>query len=229
VNLVLADRGLVPAARCSLLRRLAATGRVEHGPAAAVVLKGSSWNVLHADELLTAFPDTPAAFVLRDPLEVLVSLVERPPGWLVTEPGRTREDQAAIVVAGYLEAAARRLDRRWLLVRYEDLPAAAAAVAGHFGLDAIAGDRIGSIAACDVKHPGRPWRGDGAAKRARATDALRRAHQRYTGPAHERLLAVFAQRAVERIEPAAAGPERRPRPATGGNREVPAASPTGPG
>lgn len=89
VNRILADPGLTATSRRSLLRRLVATCRVGPGRGAAVVLKCSSRNVLDAGVVLTAFPDTPVVFVLRDPLEVLVSLTERPPGWLVPEPGRS--------------------------------------------------------------------------------------------------------------------------------------------
>jgi hypothetical protein len=194
VNAVLGDPSLSPDDRRSLLRRLAATARAGPVPAGAVVLKATSWNVLHADVLLAAFPDARAVFVLRDPLEVLVSLTERPPGWLAPEPGTSREEQAAIAVAGYLDAAARRLDRRWLLVRHEELPASAAGVARHLGTAAADVGRAASIAATDVKHPGRPWRGDGPAKRARASEAVRRAHRRLTEPAHRRLLAAFTER-----------------------------------
>jgi hypothetical protein len=158
------------------------------------VLKSTSWNILHAGVLLAAFPDARAVFVLRDPLEVLVSLTERPPGWLVPTPGTSREAEAAIAVAGHLDAAARQVDGRWLLARYEELPASAAAVARHLGTAAAEPGRAASIAASDVKHPGRPWCGDGPAKRARASEALQRAHRRHTGPAHERLLAAFAER-----------------------------------
>ena len=214
VNLVLADRGLTGPARRSLLRRLAATCGAGSDPAGAVVLKCTSWNVLHADVLLSAFPGVPAVFVLRDPLEVLVSLTERPPGWLAPEPGTSREEQAAIAVAGYLDAAGRQLDRRWLLARYDELPAAATAVARHLGIGAATADRAASIAASDVKHPGRPWRGDGPAKRARASEDLRQAHRRHTEAAHERLLAAFAARGCRTGDAAGAGGDEASPPAS---------------
>jgi hypothetical protein len=194
VNQALTHPGLADGARRALLRRLAATCGSGPAPAEAVVLKSTSWNVLHADVLLAAFPEARAVFVVRDPVEVLVSLTERPPGWLVPEPGTSREEQAAIAVAGYLDAAGRRVDRRWLLARYDELPASAAAVARHLGTAEAAPGLAASIAGSDVKHPGRPWRADGPAKRARASEAVRRAHRRHTAPAHERLLAAFAER-----------------------------------
>ena len=46
------------------------------------VLKLSSWNTLYCDIVAEAFPDTPWVLSLRDPVEVGVSLLASPPGWL---------------------------------------------------------------------------------------------------------------------------------------------------
>ena len=195
VNLALGPGDRTAAERVTLLRRLVATCRAEHAPTAgSAVLKCSSWNILHADVLTTAFPDAPVVLVVRDPLEVLVSLLERPAGWMSQWDRIDREERAATAVASYLDAARGAVDQHWMLVRYEDLPGASAAVARHLGLGAIDDADAAAIAAVDIKHTDRRWRDDGAAKRARASHALHAAHARHTLPAYDELLATFAGR-----------------------------------
>ena len=46
------------------------------------VLKLSSWNTLFCDIVTAAFPETNWVLCLRDPVEVGVSLLQQPPGWL---------------------------------------------------------------------------------------------------------------------------------------------------
>ncbi len=46
------------------------------------LLKLTSWNALFLPELRAALPAGPAAFLFRDPVEVLASLERRPPPWL---------------------------------------------------------------------------------------------------------------------------------------------------
>lgn len=47
-----------------------------------LIFKWTSWFCLSADIINEAFPDTPACFLSRDPVEVLISLVEKPAVWL---------------------------------------------------------------------------------------------------------------------------------------------------
>ena len=55
------------------------------------VLKLSSWNTLFCDIVTEAFPETNWVLSLRDPVEVGVSLLRQPPGWLsgTTEASRS--------------------------------------------------------------------------------------------------------------------------------------------
>jgi hypothetical protein len=46
------------------------------------VLKVTSWNTLLCDVVAEAFPGTPWVLCLRDPVEVCVSLLELPAGWI---------------------------------------------------------------------------------------------------------------------------------------------------
>ena len=54
------------------------------------MLKFSSWNTLFCDILAEAFPYSPWVLSLRDPVEVGVSLLGQPPGWMQgsDEPSR---------------------------------------------------------------------------------------------------------------------------------------------
>ena len=51
------------------------------------VLKLSSWNTLFCDIVTEAFPETNWVLCLRDPVEVGVSLLQQPPGWLSSDGG----------------------------------------------------------------------------------------------------------------------------------------------
>jgi hypothetical protein len=177
------------------------------------VLKLSSWNTLFCDLVADAFPHTPWALSLRDPLEVGVSLERRPPGWLRNATGpieafrpfidpeggaRSPAEYVARLYAAFCDAAGRLDARRGLRVPYESLPAAAwESVAPHFGLPADAGarQRMAQAAAFDSKAPvgaSRPFAPDDAAKRAAATPALRAAVDAVARPALERLAGIRA-------------------------------------
>jgi len=178
------------------------------------VLKLTSWNTLYADIVAEAFPATPWALVLRDPVEVCVSLLQRPAGW-IWEGGapsapfarrvdpeaaaRSPEAYVARIFGAFCEAAARLDAARGMLVDYPSLPRAVwERVAPHFAhpADATLRARMQSAAAMDSKAPiGRPaaFAGDAAAKQAAAGDALRRAIEEYARPALDRLRARFAR------------------------------------
>lgn len=172
------------------------------------VLKLSSWNTLFCELVAEAFPATPWALCLRDPLEVAVSLLREPAGWvfegeapaqpfakLVDPEGasRTREEYLARLHGAFCEAAAALDPARGLLVDYAALPGAAwETVAPHFGLavDAPARARMREAAAMNSKAPvNRPakFTGDAEAKRSAASEALRAAVDAFSRPALERL------------------------------------------
>ena len=63
-------------------RLVLAMGRRRLEPYRYHFIKFSSLNILFAESILRAFPHTPAIFIYRDPAEVLVSLLNKKPGWL---------------------------------------------------------------------------------------------------------------------------------------------------
>ena len=177
------------------------------------VLKLTSWNTLFCDLVAEAFPATPWVLCLRDPLEVAVSLIERPAGWIwegelpsapfakLVDPegaARSREEYVARIYAAFCDAASRLGPARGTLVDYGALPVALwDRVAPRFGLtvDAALRARMQAAAQMNSKAPvARPaaFTGDSEAKRAAASSALREAVDRHARPALERLMALHA-------------------------------------
>ena len=79
------------------------------------------------------------------------------------------------------------------MVDYDTLPDAIwQRIAPHFGIELDAGmrERVAQAAGRDAKRPGRVFRPDGAAKRARANAGIRTAAARWVAPALERVRAL---------------------------------------
>ena len=53
------------------------------GPNQPVVLKWASWQALHVDSIMKAYPETPGCFLVRNPVEILVALADKQPDWMV--------------------------------------------------------------------------------------------------------------------------------------------------
>lgn len=176
------------------------------------VLKLSSWNTLYCDLVAEAFPATPWALCLRDPVEVCVSLLDRPPGWMRDSPSaphlftrivdptqscRTREDYCARVYAAFCEAAGRLDVNRGKLIRYEALPDAVWDDLGpHFGFSFD--DQAKRLMSESSRTYSKSKVGqtteflpDDAKKRAAASSELRRSVEAVARPALERLIARF--------------------------------------
>ena len=180
----------------------------QHAGSKPYVLKLSSWNTLFCDLVAEAFPDSPWILSLRDPVEVGVSLLAQPPGWMQGTSGaatvlRGQVDPAAASrtpaefvarLYGAFCAAANRLDAtRGRLVRYESLPAAVwDTVAPHFslGIDDQQRGRMEQAARINAKSPvgqAAEFAGDVASKQAAASADLRDAVDQYARPALQRL------------------------------------------
>lgn len=179
------------------------------------VLKLSSWNTLFCDLVAEAFPASPWVFSLRDPVEVGVSMLNQPPGWVRGAEGPARElrkfidpdsasqspDEFVARLYGAFCMAAGRLDpERGKMVHYEHLPAAAwETVAPHFFLRSIAGpqrERMVQAARLNAKAPigtAAEFSGDTAIKQAQASETLRQAIETFAQPMLERLLQLHAR------------------------------------
>ena len=202
---------LVPphtASRADLVAALRTLGGFFAGHAGRpYVLKLTSWNTLFCDLVAEAFPQTPWALCLRDPLEVCVSLQQARPGWLrgdtgelfapLVDPGqvaRSHEERLARVYAAFCEAAGRLDPARGLLVPYEALPGAVwNSLAPHFGLPQAEASRQRMAAAAQTysKSPiGRAtaFVPDDERKRSAASTELRRAVDALARPAYQALV-----------------------------------------
>jgi hypothetical protein len=176
------------------------------------VLKLSSWNVLFCDVIAEAFPLSPWALCLRDPLEVCVSLQARPPAWLRDATGplwpyigaadRTEVGPSARNVAQTFAsfcAAAHRLDPvRGLLLRYEDLPQAVwedALPRFQMSADDRTVARMRAASRNDAKAPlgqAKPFTDDVEHKRLAAGTELREQVEAIARPALDRLIRRMA-------------------------------------
>ena len=179
------------------------------------VLKFSSWNTLFCDILAEAFPRSPWVFSLRDPVEVGVSLLQQPAGWMREADGpagelrryveaedaaQSPEEFVARLYGAFCAAVGRIDPGRGRLVHYETLPAAVwDVVAPHFSqsIDVPQRELMAQAARIDAKAPvGKEveFASDAATKQAAATVALRQAVESFARPPLQRLENLHAQR-----------------------------------
>lgn len=178
------------------------------GPKGApLVLKFHAWNSTAIPLVLRAFLNVPWIFVVREPVEVLVSMLLRPaipmvPG--VIEPGLRSlfsadrlpmlpaESMARLVGDWCRSADAALATEPCLVVDHTDLPELVwDLLVERFGLGASAADveRMRTAAEFDAKRPDRRYRADSAAKQHLAGDDVRVLAERYIAPHYGRLRA----------------------------------------
>jgi hypothetical protein len=139
----------VPAGTEELLRLLIRTmGRNRGGDARHLIVKFSSWNVLFADMIHRAFPDTPLVWLQRHPLQVVASQAQTPAGWCrwreqgnpaLAMFGLTVDEAQGMSAARFRLHAIEALFRSalgaglpWQVVDYSELPGALwQTIAGH--------------------------------------------------------------------------------------------------
>jgi hypothetical protein len=177
------------------------------------VLKLSSWNTLYCEIVAEAFPNTPWILCFRDPVEVGVSLLTRPPGWFSgsgeaargllaqVDPEHAAQSQEEFVARAYgafCTAAAKLEGSRGKLVPYESLPDAVwRTVAPHFSLavDISQRERIAEAARRHAKAPvgtSAEFTSDALAKQQAASPKLRLAIDSLARPQLERLRQLHA-------------------------------------
>lgn len=203
-------QALPPAERLQLLRALLILlGRRRSGER-VFVIKAMSQLTVFLPFLLHALPEARWVFVYRDPVEVLVSLMEGESflAGLHARPQRaelwsgipaaevaalTPADFAARMLARICATAAEAGERDPSRMRALTHPwapeTAIEGVAPFLGVEmsAAAQQQARDLALRDAKHPAREFADDGAAKRARAGAALRHAAQRWLEPEVARL------------------------------------------
>lgn len=172
------------------------------------VVKLRSWNSIFAPLVQEAFPETPWVFVVRNPIEVGVSIERKPPTWMrayatahnpflpfAAAHGDTRSVQTyfAAMFATFCDAVGDIDHRHGKIVHYENLPTAVwESICPHFGIMPTAPeiDEMRSVARFDVKRGGVFCR-DAEKKQAAASERLREAARLHAMPALHRLYAFF--------------------------------------
>ena len=213
---VLGWRGayLAPDLRHDLLAALVAVlGCPPSGPPAHYLLKPSSWQTGGLPLLLSAVAPCPKLFVIRQPVEVMVSLLEDPPlwakdlaanpikgGWLLgcaphLVPTLEPEEFYARLLARIITTVLEHWGPDWLLVDYTQLPMAVPdLVLPFFGLAATPRHRAEMLARAawysKAKGDPRPFVPDSARKQTAATDRVLEAVERHLAEPYARLLAV---------------------------------------
>lgn len=182
-------------------------GRRRRGTESAYFVKLSSWNILQLPLWRQLFPDTPWIFVYRHPVPVMVSILERPTGWLAQPDGPwgaplIADPEAPLDALPKAELAARALghfchlalqgDGRRLLVDHRDLGRQSfARMLRHCGVEPrpallrsmveASGYYSKSQGAAEVYYD------DSAAKIERASRDIHRAAETWALPAYYRL------------------------------------------
>jgi hypothetical protein len=193
--------------RISLLRAMvAALGQVRNPGETRYVLKLDSWHACALPLFRAAFPQTPWAFLYRDPSAVMVSHARRPgmqmasdlvtPSFYGLDPGGQTwgEDYVAQVLAAICDAIARDYPAGGgLLANYDELPHAVwTRLLPHFGvaptLEEV--EAMAVAARFDAKSPGARFTPDAAAKLGAATPGIQAAVQRHLAGVHARLEAL---------------------------------------
>lgn len=206
-------QALPPAERGAVLRALLVLlGRRRAGEG-VFVIKAMSQLAVFLPFLLRAVPEARWIFVYRDPLEVLVSLTEgesfvtglhAKPKLAALWSGIPAAEVAALPPADFAARMLARLcaaaaeageaDRtRMRALGYPWRPEAILQGAAPFlgvEMSAAAQQQARDLATRDAKDPAQVFREDGAAKRARADDSLRRAARRWLEPEVARLRAL---------------------------------------
>lgn len=117
-------------------------------------LKFRSWSVFSLPVLREAFPTVPWMFLYRDPVEVMVSALRKPPAYLRTKGAEgagflpwlgidiataeslSPEEYIARMLREYCRTVLHEMDSLGLVVNYRDLPEALTEkVLPHFGVD----------------------------------------------------------------------------------------------
>lgn len=184
---------------------VSALGRARTPEQHHYVIKFDAWAVLDLPFILDAYPDTPWIFLYRDPVEVLVSQLDRRGYHMI--PGSLSSDQLGLAGTNvtdllpeeYCAAVLARLCQCALegshgegrnFVNYRHLPDAVAdTVAPYFGIDVDPEARaaMGEIARRNAKNPVLDFTDDSPAKQNRASRQLRQAADHWVDPHYQSL------------------------------------------
>jgi len=177
-----------------------------------LVIKCGLSGMADLQQIRAAWPTVPCLVLIRDPIEVLVSNLQRPPLWMTRwrrDPGSYSfgippqpvlaggdEESFAWLIGRLCIQAFGALDKECFVLDYADLcPTAVSRVASIFDLSF---SNEGMTRMTDTfrfhgRYPNRPYRADGETKRNAATEVIRAAVERWAQEPYEYL----AQRACQ--------------------------------
>lgn len=172
-------------------------------PAQRLFIKLDCWHLFELQRLRRVFPGVPLMFVHRHPLEVLVSLMQRPSFTLVRdtvtpeEMGISPEQRdamppevlAATILGSFFRQALRHHEHL-VPVPYATLPTLGWTRAAGLRLSPEERATMQLVAEADAKQPQQRFVADVQRKRSTASDAIRRACAQWAEPAYVRWLSA---------------------------------------
>jgi hypothetical protein len=176
-------------------------------------IKFDSWNTLDLRLIHNAFPDVPWVFVYREPIEVLISNIQKFAGKMI--PGvmnpallgcdlisalqMPREEYCARAVAKYCESALAHHQRNpGLFINYTQLPDAFfSSITSHFQMQWSASeiDVMRKVTQFNVKEPSRQFVADTAAKKQSASNLIHTLSNQWIRPFYDQLEAARQKQA----------------------------------
>lgn len=170
------------------------------GRGARVYVKLDCWHMCYFPLIRRAFPNVPWVFVYRDPVEVLVSLINKPGMWTVpgalpqwiggVGSGQARDEYIARVLSSILTSAIEHIEDGGRLVSYNSLPAPGLCKILRWFDVHCTGKEIAHMTTAgkmDAKSRGIPFLPDAETKRRAASDRIVELAEQYMLPAYERL------------------------------------------
>jgi hypothetical protein len=183
------------------------------GQPSRIVIKLASEDLVSLARVRAIWPDVPCVIVTRDPVEVLISQVRAPTGWLRFRRERDRiaalaeidpehvdgvsdEELCARILARLYRAAADHLDAGCLLIDYREMqPAMAGRVIEMFSLETVSAPAISRAFEVYAKDPeGRQsFVDDSLAKRVAARGLLEACSEQWARAPYQSLLSRAKQ------------------------------------
>jgi ribosomal protein L16 Arg81 hydroxylase len=196
-----------------------ALGQRRNASESALVIKLSSWNTTFLPLLRSLWPNVPILGIIRNPIEVIVSCLDRPPGWLrlransksagelfgweEEDLGTMSEiDYCARGVGSFLSAMSKCPGEPVSIVDYSTLtPAAIPRIADSFGLrtSETAGSDLDVVFAADSKDPrgSRLFVDDRHQKQMAASNDVRVASAKWADDVYRSLLLQASRATVD--------------------------------
>ena len=198
-------------ARNEILKGLiAAYGQKLRASDKALIIKFQSWNILFLEMIQKLWPEVPCLVVIRNPIEVMVSCLDQPPGWMAWQqnPARasrifglneesiqemSREQFCARILGRFLTAA-NQAAGQLRVIDYEDLTVANANKIGvSFGLDSqqLDVERLGQEMNTYSKDKSgqQPFEDDSEFKQQQANELMRNESKQWADDAYSKLRA----------------------------------------